>query len=90
MFCAKCGKELQDEDGFCYHCGAPVVNTDGKGKSSMRTEVNIRNNNKEKSARLYRIALGVLAVIAVLSVIIIARKINISFYPEVPQEVFYY
>lgn len=34
MFCAKCGKELLDDAGFCAYCGNPVANISNQDISS--------------------------------------------------------
>jgi len=34
MYCAKCGKEMPDEDGFCRSCGTKVVHANNESSQS--------------------------------------------------------
>ena len=38
MFCTKCGKEIKEDDQFCYYCGSPV---------SGKQKYNYRNNYQD-------------------------------------------
>ncbi len=47
MYCKKCGKEINDDDLFCYHCGAKQVDELAKSNSPNKVS-EIKSNETDK------------------------------------------
>lgn len=77
MFCANCGKQIEDTDKFCPYCGAATTDQISDSIPAETSTPNVSVSNKQKKGKLI-----IYPIIAAILIVVVFAIIGLTKFPK--------